>query len=157
MSAKFIYPIFSQKSGLEISAETKESREGSRVTERSGRVQLRFFLLEPPSEGKTTQLKFICEPFEAYDLFLKINRVVEFPGKEKLTHKFRNGDGVEIVTTVTVEHWQRGEKSGFGFSAGRGNDFISVPISQDQITRFLYAGEFLRFLSTSQQWVEMLE
>lgn len=155
MGKKYVLPVFSQKSGLEISAEMKETREGNRV-ERTGRVQLRFFLLQSPTEGKTTQLKFICEPFEAYDLFLKIKKLAHAPGKEKLTHRFKNGEE-EIVTTVAVEHWQRGDKSGFGFSAGRGNDFISVPISHDQGARFFYAGEFLRFLSFEQQWHETVD
>jgi ribosomal protein L21E len=151
MAGKYIHTLYSQKTGLDITAEVKESKDKKT---RSGMVQLRFFHLQAPTEGKTTQIKFNLEPWEAYDLFLKIGKVFRDGGKAKLTHKFKNGDSVEIVTNVAVEKWERGDKSGLGIAAGRDKDFISVPINMDNASRFLYVGEFLKFLSTRQQFVD---
>lgn len=150
MAGKYIHTIYSQKTGVDICAETKEN-ETKRI--RSGMVQLRFFHLQAPTDGKTTQIKFNCEPWEAYDLFLRMNKVWREGGKEKITHKFKSGDD-EIVTNVTVEKWERNGKSGLGIAAGRAKDFISVPINSDNATRFLFAAEFLKFLSTRQQFVD---
>ena len=78
------------------------------------------------------------------------------PCKEKLNpHKFSSGEqGEETVTTVSVEKWERGGKGGYAFTAGRGKDFISVPVPH---AKFLFAGEFLRAISTEQCWVERIE
>ena len=150
MPGKYIYTLYSQKSGLDIAGVVKEIE---KKNIRTGMVQLRFFLLQPPAEGKITQIKFNLEPWEAYDLYLRITKVYRDGGKEKITHKFTIGD-TEISTSVTVEKWERNGKSGLGIAAGRDKDFISVPISQDTASRFLYVGEFLKFLSTRQQFVE---
>ncbi len=150
MSGKYIHTLYSQKSGLDVAGVVKEVE---KKNIRTGMVQLRFFHLQPPTEGKITQIKFNLEPWEAYDLYLRINKVFREGGKEKITHKFKTGD-TEIVTSVTVEKWERNGKSGLGIAAGRDKDFISVPISQDNGSRFLYVGEFLKFLSTRQQFVE---
>lgn len=150
MAGKYIHTLYSQKTGLDITAEMKENE---KKNVRTGMVQLRFFHLQAPTEGKTTQIKFNLEPWEAYDLFLRINKVFRDGGKEKITHKFKTGD-TEIVTNVAVEKWERNGKSGLGIAAGRDKDFISVPINQDNASRFLYVGEFLKFLSTRQQFVD---
>jgi hypothetical protein len=105
-----------------------------------------------------TQIRFICEPDEAFALSLMISQVAgsTVPCKEKLApHKFAAGEqGNETVTTLSLEKWERSGKSGFSFAVGRGKDFINVPTS---FTKFLFAGEFLRFLSTEQCWVEHVE
>ncbi len=150
MSGKYVHTLYSQKSGLDIAGVVKELE---KKNIRTGMVQLRFFHLLPPVERKITQIKFNLEPWEAYDLFLRINKVFRDGGKEKITHKFKTADR-EIVTSVTVEKWERDGKAGLGIAAGRDKDFISVPISQDNASRFLYVGEFLKFLSTHQQFVE---
>lgn len=151
MSAKLIFSLYSQNSGMEITPEIKVNDiKGTS----EGRVQLRFFLLKAPGEaGKTTQIKFILEPFEAYDLFLRMNKVHTEGGKEKIVHKFVAGD-VETITNLTVEKWERGGKNGLGLTIGRGNAFISVPVNKDSISRFLFAGEFLRSMSVRQSWVD---
>ena len=150
------YEIFSQSTGVEIRAAVKTSEEHGRVTERCGRVQLRFFKLTPKTKpDDITQIRFICEPDEAFGLSLMINQVAStsVPCKEKLNpHKFSAGrNGEETVTTVTVEKWERGGKSGYALTVGRGKDFISVPVP---LSKFLFAGEFLRAISTEQCWVE---
>ena len=91
-------------------------------------------------------------------LALKISQVAasSVPCKEKLNpHKFVGGDhGAETVTTLSVEKWERSGKSGFALTVGRGKDFISVPVP---LAKFLFAGEFLKYLSTEQSWVERPE
>jgi hypothetical protein len=153
MAAKHIFPLYSRNSGLEITPETKES--GTKKT-KAGMVQLRFFLLKAPGEaGKTTQIKFQLQPWEAFDLCARMNKIVRDGGKDKITHKFiPSGDAAEVVTTVTIEKWERNGKSGLGIAVGRGDTFISVPVDQASTTRFLYAAEFLKFLSTRQGWVD---
>ncbi|NVO00309.1 MAG: hypothetical protein HXX17_13385, partial [Geobacteraceae bacterium] len=106
---------------------------------------------------EVTQIRFLCEPDEAFELALKVNQVAgsQLPCKEKLSpHKFVTADHGETVTTVSVEKWERGGKSGFALTVGRGKDFISVPTPP---AKFLFAAEFLKSLSTGQSWVERVE
>jgi len=153
------YEIFSQSSGVEIREACKSHEENGRVTERCGRVQLRFFKLTPKTHpDEVTQIRFICEPDEAFGLALLIGQVAasSVPVKEKLApHKFAGGEqGAETVTTLAVEKWERGGKSGYALTVGRGKDFISVPTP---LAKFLFAGEFLKELATQQCWVERVE
>ena len=150
--------IFSQSTGLEIREAVRSSEEKGVVTERSGRVQLRFFKLTPKTNpDEVTQIRFLCEPDEAFELAQKINQVAgsQLPCKEKLSpHKFVTADHGETVTTVSVEKWERNGKSGYAMTVGRGKDFISVPTP---LAKFLFAAEFLKALSTEQCWVERVE
>ena len=153
------YELFSQTTGVEIRAADKSTEEHGLVTERCGRIHLRFFKLAPKIKSDdVTQIRFICEPDEAFGLSLMIGEVAGslIPCKEKLNpHKFTNVvQGAEIVTTVSVEKWERGGKSGYALTAGRGKDFISVPVPH---AKFLFAGEFLRSISTEQCWVERVD
>lgn len=150
------FEIFSQSSGVEIREAFRNHEENGQVTERSGRVQLRFFRLTPRTKpDELSQIRFICEPDEAFGLSLMIAQVAasSAPCRERLSpHKFSAGDaGGEIVTTLTVEKWERGGKGGYALTVARGKEFISVPAP---LSKFLFAGEFLRFLSTVQCWVE---
>ena len=150
------YEIFSQSTGVEIRATVKSSEEGGQVAERAGRVQLRFFKLTPKTKpDEVTQIRFICAPDEAFELALKISQVAGsgVPCKEKLSpHKFGGSEqGGETVTTLTVEKWERNGKSGYALTVGRDKEFISVPTP---LAKFLFAGEFLKSLSTEQCWVE---
>jgi hypothetical protein len=153
------YEIFSQSTGVEMRAAIKANEEHGLVVERSGRIHLRFFKLTPKTKpDDVTQIRFICEPDEAFGLSLMISKVADssVPCKEKLNpHKFSAGEqGEETVTTVSVEKWERGGKSGYALTVGRGKEFISVPVPY---AKFLFAGEFLRVISTEQCWVERVE
>jgi hypothetical protein len=153
------YEIFSQSAGVEIRAASKTNEEHGLVIERSGRIHFRFFKLTPKTKpDEVTQIRFICEPDEAFGLSLMIGQVAgsSVPCREKLNpHKFSAGEqGGETVTTLSVEKWERGGKSGYALTVGRGTDFISVPVPH---AKFLFAGEFLRALSTEQCWVERAE
>lgn len=150
------YEIFSLSTGVEIRDAVKSHEEQGRVVERAGRIQLRFFKLTPKTKpDEVTQIRFICEPDEAFALALMIGQVAgsSVPCKEKLNpHKFANGEhGGATVTTVSVEKWERGGKSGFALTVGRGKEFISVTMP---LTKFLFAGEFLRVFATEQCWVD---
>ncbi len=154
MSYKHIFSLYSKNAGLEITPEIKIN--GSKGTS-EGRVQIRFFLLQMPNAvpgGKTTQIKFFLEPWESYDMALRMEKVFKDAGKGKLTHKFVPPGQAEMITSVTVEKWERSGKSGLGISVSRGDSFISVPVGTDSTSRYLYAVEFLRFLSTRQGWVD---
>lgn len=153
------YELFSQSTGVEIRESFKNHEENGQVSERFGRVQLRFFKLTPKTKpDEVTQIRFICEPDEAFGLALMIDQVAasSAPCKEKLApHKFSGGEQVgETVTTLSVEKWERGGKSGYALTVGRAKDFISVPVP---LTKFLFAAEFLRSLATEQCWVERPE
>jgi hypothetical protein len=153
------YEIFSQSTGVEIRSASKTSEDQGKVIERSGRIHLRFFKLTPKTKAEdVTQIRFICEPDEAFGLSLMINQVANssVPCKEKLNpHKYSTGEpGEETVTTLSVEKWERGGKSGYALTVARGKEFISVPTP---LAKFLFAGEFLRALSTEQCWVERVD
>jgi len=150
------YEMFSQSTGVEIRSAVRSHEERGVVVERSGRIQLRFFKLTPKvNPDDVTQIRFVCEPDEAFELSHKISCVAASatPCKEKLNpHKFSSGEpATETVTTLTVEKWERNGKSGYALTVGRGKDFISVPLP---ILKFQFAAEFLRYLSTDQCWVE---
>lgn len=149
------YEIFSQVTGVEIRETVKSHEENGQVAERCGRVMLRFFKLTPRTKAdEVTQIRFICEPDEAFSLALLISQVAGSTTacKEKLSpHKFAAGEGGETVTTLAVEKWERGGKSGYALTVGRGKDFISVPAPA---AKFLFAGAFLTSLALEQCWVE---
>lgn len=149
------YEVFSQSTGLEIREAVKSHEENGQVAERAGRVQLRFFKLTPKAKpDEVTQIRFICEPDEAYALATMIGQVAvsAAPCKEKLApHKFSAGNGEETVTTLAVEKWERGGKGGYALTVGRGKEFISVPVP---LPKFLFAAEFLKSLALEQCWVE---
>ena len=153
------YEMFSQSTGVEIRAAVKTSEEQGQIAERSGRIHLRFFKLTPKTKADdVTQIRFICEPDEAFSLSLMIHQVASssVPCKEKLNpHKFSAaGQGEETVTSLSVEKWERGGKSGYALTVARGKDFISVPAP---LAKFIFAGEFLKTLSTEQCWVERVD
>lgn len=153
------YEIFSQATGVEVREAFKAHEEGGLVTERAGRVQVRFFKLTPKTKpDEVTQIRFICEPDEAFALALMISQVAasSAPCKEKLApHKFPGSEqAAETVTTLAVEKWERGGKSGYALTVGRGKDFISVPVP---LGKFLFAAEFLKSLAVEQCWVERPE
>lgn len=153
------YEIFSQSTGVEIRGAIKINEDQGQVVERSGRILLRFFKLTPKRKpDDVTQIRFICEPDETFGLSLLISQVAtaSVPCREKLNpHKFSAGDQCEeTVTTLSVEKWERGGKSGYALTVGRGKDFISVPLP---LAKLLFAGEFLRNLSTEQCWVERVD
>jgi hypothetical protein len=150
------YEIFSQSTGVEIREAVKTTEDQGQVTERSGRIHLRFFKLTPRIKpDDVTQIRFICEPDEAFTLAGIMTQVADAsaPCKEKLNpHKFSPHDQAEeIVTTVTAEKWERNGKSGYALTVSRGKDFISVPVPR---AKFLFAATFLNYLSTEQCWVE---
>jgi len=137
--------IYAKQAGVAIAPYEKRSE--GRPAE--GRIALRFFKLESGS----TAIRFIVEPAEAFELCGKMQKVVRDGGRENLNHRFEGRDG-EVLTRLTVEHWERGGKSGFALSVQRGEEEINVPAAGD---RFLHAAEFLRHLSLQQAWVEEVE
>lgn len=139
------YVIYAKNTGVEITPGEKRS-EGKQA---EGRVILRFFKLE---EGAAS-IRFMVEPWEAFELARKIATVHCEGGKEKLTHRFDGSDG-EVVTTLSVEKWERDGKSGCAIAVHRNKDAINVPADEG---RFLFAAEFLRFLATAQSWTEAAE
>lgn len=134
--------IFARQSGVEIAP--YEKRSDNRPGE--GRIALRFFRLE--SGG--TSLRFVAEPAEAFELWCRMRKVHAEGGKESLTHRFES-NGSEIVSKLTVEHYQRNGKAGFALTLQRGSEEINVPTSAE---RFLFAAEFLRHLALSEAWVD---
>ncbi|MDA8165287.1 MAG: hypothetical protein M0017_09710 [Desulfobacteraceae bacterium] len=111
-----------------------------------GRILLRFFRLE----GGTAAIRFIAEPAEGFELFLKIGRVFREGGRETLIHRFEGSDG-EVVTRLTVERYGEAERPGYALTVQRGEEKINVPLSGE---RFLFAADFLRHLALEQSWTE---
>jgi hypothetical protein len=134
--------FYAKGTGVEIAPYEKRSE--GRAAE--GRIALRFFRME----GGSTAIRFIAEPAEGYDLYLKIGRVFQEGGRESLIHRFEGSEG-EVKTRLCVERYGEENRPGFAFSVQRGEEKINVPVSAE---RFLFAAEFLRHLSTAQAWVE---
>lgn len=139
------FTIYAKESGVEISA--TEKRQAGKPDE--GRIAFRFFRLASGSH----QIRFVVEPWEAFELQRKILAVHAAPGKEGLTHKFDGGEG-ETVTKLFVEGYERNGKKGYAFSIQRNEESINVAAPQGE---FLFAAEFLKQLSVAQSWVEQAE
>ena len=136
------FTVYTKESGVEISP--CEKKQQGKPDE--GRVALRFFRLTSGAH----QIRFVAEPWEAFELYRRINAVQLEGGKETLTHKFDAGDG-ETVTKLSVECYQRNGKKGYAFSIQRGEESINVAAP---LGEFLCAAEFLKSLSVAQSWVE---
>jgi len=136
------FTIYAKESGVEISP--CEKKQQGKPEE--GRIALRFFRLSAGAH----QIRFVAEPWEAFELSRRINAVQPEGGKETLTHRFESADG-EIVTKLTVECYLRYGKKGYAFSIQRGDESINVAAP---LGEFLFAAEFLKQLSVAQSWVE---
>ncbi len=134
--------FYAKGTGVEIGP--AEKRSGERPAE--GRIALRFFRLE----GGSQAIRFIAEPAEGFDLYLKIGRIFREGGRDSLIHRFEGSDG-EVQTRLTVERYGDEARPGYALSVQRGEEKINVPVSAE---RFLFAAEFLRHLSLTQAWVE---
>jgi len=139
------FTIYAKETGVEISACQKKQQ--GKPDE--GRIALRFFRLTSGAH----QIRFLAEPWEAFELCRRIQSVQLEPGKETLTHKFDAGEG-ETVTRLSVECYQRTGKKGYAFSVQRGEESINVAAP---LGEFLFAAQFLQQLSLSQCWVEQGE
>lgn len=137
--------IYARKTGVAISPHQRRSE--GRAAE--GRIVLRFFRLESGSSA----IRFIVEPFEAFALYGKMQKIARDGGQESLTHAFAGPEG-EVRTRLTVEQWSRNGKSGYAVSVQRGEEQVNVPVQPEQ---FLYTAEFLRHLALQQAWVEAPE
>jgi hypothetical protein len=139
------FTVYAKESGVEIAA--AEKKQQGKPDE--GRVALRFFKLASGAH----QIRFLAEPWEAFDLQRRMLLVQAGGGKETLTHKFDSGDG-ETVTRLSVECYERNGKKGYAFSVQRGEESINVAAP---LAEFLFAAEFLRKLSVAQSWTEQAE
>ena len=134
--------IYAKESGVEISP--CEKKQQGKPEE--GRVAFRFFRLAAGAH----QIRFVAEPWEAFDISRKINAVEPEGGKETLTHRFDSGEG-ETVTKLSVECYLRNGRKGYAFSIQRGDESINVAAP---LGEFLFAAEFLKHLSVAQSWVD---
>ncbi len=139
------FTIYAKESGVEIAP--CEKKQPGKPDE--GRVALRFFKLASGAH----QIRFVVEPWEAFDLQRRMNAVQLEGGKETLTHKFDAGAG-ETVTKLNVECYLRNGKKGYALSIQRGEESINVAAP---LGEFLFAAEFLKGLSLAQSWVEQAE
>lgn len=134
--------LYAKGTGVEIGP--SEKRSGGRPAE--GRIALRFFRME----GSAPAIRFIAEPAEAFDLYLKIERIHREGGRDSLIHRFEGSEG-EVQTRLTLERYGDEKRPGYALSVQRGEEKINVPLSAE---RFLFAAEFLRHLAVEQSWVE---
>jgi hypothetical protein len=139
------FTIYAKETGVEI-APCEKKQQGK---PEEGRVSLRFFKLASGAH----QIRFLAEPWEAFELHRRMNAVHLEGGKESLTHKFDAGAG-ETVTKLNVECYLRNGKKGYAISVQRGEESINVAAP---LGEFLFAAEFLRGLSVAQSWVEQAE
>jgi hypothetical protein len=136
--------FYAKGTGVEIGPYEKQSE--GRPAE--GRIVLRFFRME----GGAAAVRFVAEPAEGFDLYLKINRIFREGGRETLIHRFEGPDG-EVLTRLAVERFGDAERPGYALTVQRGEEKINVPMSAE---RFLFAAEFLRHLALGQAWLEVV-
>ena len=168
--------FYSAQSGVEVQAGSRQGSVAGRE-ESEGRVQFRFFILKQPgSTDKPTQIRFVGEPPEVYDLAWAIEMLLDgkvstqeyetnhFKVRSSATktsisyrlppHAFESAAG-KVQTEVGVEaYWSTPDDRKFALFVSRGNDFINVPIPR---AGFRFAAGFLRHLALTQCWVEKSE
>lgn len=140
--------------GVEIREWEKPPKSGN--TKIEGRVCLRFFI----SDGSKKPFKFILEPFEAFDIYHKIQKIArsQVACKEQTaphtTEQEIEGKTVKVVASVTVEYWIKEAKSGYAIIGSRTIDGknISFNVPLPGMSMLLYAGELLKALSIIQSW-----
>ncbi|WP_224962713.1 hypothetical protein [Geomonas subterranea] len=148
--------FYSKARGSDIATGCEITEYEKRNGKTEGRVALRFFI----SDNSKEQIRFVCEPHEAYSLFFKINKVARSAvacKEQTLPHKIEREDGgkkTSIITSVTVEKWVRENRSGYAIVGSRTidgkNNSFNVAISD--VAALLYYGDFLKFLSCAQAW-----
>lgn len=157
MGKKRTTTVFSKAKGSEIATGVEISEFSKTNGKTEGRILFRFFV----SDNSKEQVKFMAEPWEAFDLFHKINKVARSTTscKEQIgPHNYRRDGGIETLTSVTVEKWVKEERSGFAIIGsqtvdGKSSSFnVSIPNG----SRILFLGKFLESLSIMQSW-EMTE
>jgi hypothetical protein len=165
--------FYAAHSGVEVQPGVKQGS-GHGHEESEGRVLVRFFLLKPPgSTDKPTQIRFVSEPPEVYDLAWAIEMLLDgkvspqeyeanhFKVKSSATktsvsyrlspHVYESATG-KVQTEVGVEaYWTASGDRKFAIFVSRGSDFINVPIPR---AGFRFAAAFLKHLALAQCWVE---
>lgn len=148
--------LYSKSRGSDVSIGCEITDYEKRNGKTEGRVALRFFI----SDNSKEQVRFVCEPREAYDLFFKINKVARSTAackEQSLPHKIEreeNGRKITIITSVTIEKWVNEKRSGYAIVGsrtidGKNNSFnVAIP----DVAALLYYGDFLKFLSCAQAW-----
>jgi hypothetical protein len=165
--------FYAAHSGVEVQPGVKQGS-GHGHEESEGRVLVRFFLLKPPgSTDKPTQIRFVSESPEVFDLAWAIEMLLDgkvspheyeanhFKVKSSAAktsvsyrlspHVYESAAG-KVQTEVGVEaYWAVAGDRKFAIFVSRGNDFINVPIPR---AGFRFAAAFLRHLALTQCWVE---
>jgi hypothetical protein len=109
---------------------------GVETTVREGKIWLRFFTF---GDGETKQVKFAMDPEEAFKAHLGIIAVVKSGNKFNLVHKFNDKQ-----SNLTIEKWEKNDKSGFGIVIKKDDTKINVPLDQANI---LFLAELLKAMS----------
>jgi len=109
---------------------------GVETTVREGKIWLRFFTF---GDGETKQVKFAMDPEEAFKTHMGIISVVKSGSKFTLVHKFN-----EKQSTLTIEKWEKNDKSGFGIVIKKDDVKINVPLDQSNA---LFLAELLKAMS----------
>lgn len=156
MAKKRSVTFYCKARGSEVATGCEITEYEKRNGKTEGRVVLRFFI----SDNSKEQVRFVCEPREAYSLFFKINKVARANAackEQTLPHKIEREEGgkkISIITSVTVEKWVRENRSGYAIIGsrtidGKNNSFnVAIP----DVADLLYYGKFLEFLSCAQAW-----
>lgn len=134
------YTVYAKSTGMQIMTSKKETD-----TNKEGRIALRFFTF---GNGESKSLRFVLNPVEAFGLCLTVLEVVKNGGNKSIIHKFEGEEGVTI-STLHIEKWVKGDKSGYAMTLKRGDDAVNVPMD---MTHFLFVGELMKTLSTEQAW-----
>ena len=139
------YTVYAKTAGMEIRATSKVSTEES-ATGKEGRIAIRFFTF---GNGDNQSQKFILNPLEAYSICLFTAELAKKGGKQTLTHRFKGDEG-EVTSRLTLEKWEKEDKSGYAYTLKRGESkAINVPMD---MVSFLYVGELMKALSLEQAW-----
>jgi len=109
---------------------------GVETTVREGKIWLRFFTF---GDSETKQVKFAMDPEEVFKAHLGILSVVKSGSKFSLIHKFNDKQ-----STLTIEKWEKNDKSGFGIVIKKDDTKINVPLDQANI---LFLAELFKAMS----------
>jgi len=165
MSKRSNYTIYATDKAVEIIPSAKEQKDGAgNVTEREGRVSLKFFEFDKATGKKGAEIYFAMDVVETNFLGRKIQEILAGKIQKYTTnpHRFTRSGG-QTVTTVVAEKWGTPEKGGYALQVYQdtvasgdtpaGKARINVAMNE---AGFAFAGDRLQHLAMEQCYNEWL-
>jgi len=141
--------VYAKSTGMEVLAVTRK-RSKEDYLQKYGAVRLRFFQMEGEKKSVRTLLNTVeCAKIgKALRILLKSK---EAKSVKIFYHEYEK-DGNKVTTTLNLEKWVKGNKSGYAFVINQKNgDNVKINVPIDGDTAY-YLALLFEHLSVEQSW-----